>query len=167
MQSVAIGLMFLFAATLANAKSYYVEPMICKGQWNKQPPAYTSGYERGGIKVTSFWSVRKDCSLAPSSATGAEFASITDELKFDESKALGTWIAGPLQIKGKLVSAPMGAWGNPVKLKVVGSKSVNGVRTDLLEGRDIIFKDYYYDLTCEAVVVSSPSHVENNTGKCQ
>ena len=41
------------------------------------------------------------------------------------------------------------------------------VRLDTLVGRQVIYGKYHYDLTCTAVVVKSPSHVENNTKECK
>lgn len=156
----------LFAGAI-HAEAYYVEPMICKGQWNKPPPQYHPSYERAGLKIISFWSVRsKDCSLVASSATESEFASGVEDVKFDSSLNLGSWIGAGLDKTGDTVTAQFGAWTQPLTLKVIKSQIVNGIQKDTLEGREVLFDDYYYDFQCEATVVKRPAHVENNTKNC-
>lgn len=171
MNSKLIILIFtsLFAATsLAQLENYFVQPLRCTGQWNANPPSYHPSYANGGLQVVSFWSVRaKDCTLRPSSGSHAEFASVGEDVKFAESDYLGEWFSGPVRKVEDTVILPFGLWGNVLKLKIKKSEVKNGVRVDTLSGRDVIDENYYYDLTCEATVVNSPSHVENNTGTCE
>jgi hypothetical protein len=167
MKSFIMVMGVVFFAIGAQAKNYYVQPLICKGKWNKQPPEYHPSYEQAGIKVISFWSVRaSDCSLAPSSSTASEYAPITEELKVDDSLEIGGWYGEPLKADGNKVSAPAGVWANPLELTITSTRTEGGVRKDQLVARDHLFDDYHYDLVCEATVVENPAHIENNTRNC-
>lgn len=160
---LTISLVF---STLAQAELYFVEPMICKGQWNERPPGYHESFEKAGLKITSFFSVRKkDCSLANSSSTLVDHAYANEEIVFPEY-SIGNWLGSPLKIYGKKVIIPNGVRGNNIELTITSSSQENGQRIDSLSGREVLFDNYYYDLNCTAVVVKKPSHVENNTKNC-
>ena len=154
-------------SSFASAKNYYVEPMICKGQWNKNPPGYHPSYKWAGMKVTSFWSVRaRDCSKAASSATEVNYGATEAEVKFTEEGIMG-WYDQALTMEDGVVQAPNGVLPGEMELKITSTRiERDGKRTDTLEGRYKLFKDYHYDLTCTANVVANPSHVENNTKNC-
>jgi hypothetical protein len=152
----------------AKAENYYVEPLICKGQWNKTPTGYDASYEYATLTVVSFKTVKaNDCSLVDSSGTAADFGVDAQQKTIsNEVDYLGSWFSSSVQKNGNTVTLPFGVWGDSLKLEIQGSNVINGKQVDTLVGKDLIFGEFYYDLTCEAVVVKTPSHIENNTKNC-
>ncbi len=164
---MGMAITLILSSYATSEEYYYVEPMICKGVWNANPPKYDLSYAQVALKVISFWSVRSsDCSLAPSSSTEANYAHANSELVTGPEMELWGWIGVPLKRNGDNIRAPFGAWSHKLELKIVSSRLENGVQIDTLEGRDQIQKGYYYDLKCEARVVHSPSIINNQTHDC-
>ncbi len=163
-----IFLSALICVSFAKAESYFVEPLICKGQWNAQPPSYHSSYEYATLTVTSFKSVKAaDCSLADSTGTFPDFGQESQKKTvFNHEFNLGEWFSGPLSKNGNTVSLPFSTWSDGLELEIQSSKMINGKRVDTLVGKDVIYDGFHYAMTCEAIVVDTPSHIENNTASC-
>ncbi len=168
--SVATAMLTTGATAQAAPELYFVEPMICKGTVNLRPPGWASSYDQAGVKITSFRSVRKDCSTANSSATYTTYFEAKTAVVVDKSLEISGWYSSALVKNGDKVTTPNGAWPRPMQLQITSSKISGGVRTDTLEGREAIFnkdgKEYYYDHVCEAIVVDEASTVLNNTTQC-
>lgn len=167
---VASALLMTGVSVNAAPEIYLVEPMVCKGELNASIPGWADSYNRVGLKVTSFRSMRKNCTLADSTATVPEFFEKTEQIATAMTPEIGNWFNHALTKDGDKVLIPSGAWTNDVELKVTGSKEVDGKRIDTLVGREVVLnkdgKEYFYDYTCEAIVVEQAAHIENNTASC-
>ncbi len=151
------------------SEKYFVEPLICKGKWNKAPKGWHESYEQASLKIISFKSVRaKDCALVDSTSEDVNYAQITGELKVDESlDYIGGWFGPSLYKKGNEVIV-LGSRTNEMTLTITGSSTdAKGRQIDTLVGREELYDDYHYDYTCTAVVVKEPVTVINATMKCK
>lgn len=165
---------FLMMGTVAQAapELYFVEPMVCTGAVNQRPPGWARSYDQAGVNITSFKSMRKDCTLADSSSTSASYFEKGETVTVSSKPEVADWFDRPLLKDGDTVSLPNGAWPGEVELKIINSGivAVGGKRTDILKGRQMILKkdgqEYYYDFTCTANVVENPSTIVNNTANC-
>ncbi len=167
-----LGLLLIGAAAQAAPELYFVEPMVCTGAVNLRPPGWARSYDQAGVNITSFKSMRKDCTLADSSSTSANYFEKGETVTVSSKPEVADWFDRPLLKDGDTVSLPNGAWPGEMELKIINSGivAVDGKRTDILKGRQLIMKkdgqEYYYDFTCTATVVETPSTIVNNTAKC-
>lgn len=167
MINVFIATIMLFSTT--HAEEYFVEPLVCTARWEKQPKNAHESYEYATLTVTSFKSVKsKDCSIVDSTGTATDFGKdafdgVTLNLSDDY---LGSWFGGSLQKNGSTVLVPFGVWGEPLQLTIINSNVIDGSQIDVLTGREK-FQDTFYNLICQAKVVKTPTHIENNTKNCK
>ncbi len=114
--------------------------------------------------------MRKDCTLANSSATHSQYFEIQQEIVVDSAPEVSGWYGSPPMKQGNKVVIPNGAWPSEVELTITKTKVSGGVRYDTLKGRELIFrkdgKAYYYDLVCQAKVVDQASTIVNYTRDC-
>lgn len=161
---------FFGASAYAAGELYIVEPMICQGVLNQRPPQWDPSYDKASVKVTSFKSMRRDCTLADSSATNSEYFRADETITVDPKPEIAGWYGAPLKKYGNKVVLSNGAWPGEAELTIVSSKTTFAGSTDILEGRQMILQkdgqDYYYDFKCEALVVPTASIIENYTSSC-
>lgn len=165
-----VSTLVLSASAQAAGDLYIVEPMVCKAVINQRPPGWADSYDKAGVKVTSFKSMRRDCTLADSSATNPEYFRADETITIDPKPEIAGWFDAPLKKYGNKVVLANGAWPGEVELMIVSSTPTFAGSTDILEGRQMILQkdgqDYYYDFKCEALVVPTASIIENYTSSC-
>ncbi len=169
MKKLFILLAAIFSCSaLAKPELYFVEPMVCTGKINNKPDFMHPSYTYASVKIVSFWSVRKkDCRLSPSSSTSEEYAETAEDLIVDKSLDIGGWFDGPVKVEGNKVTAPNGPWPGPMELEIIDRNlTEDGTRIDTLKGRYQYSRDSYYEMDCTATVVTSPSHIQNDTKNC-
>lgn len=167
---ILAGLLIVSSGAFATPELYLVETMVCEGQLNQRPPGWDSSFDKAHVKVTSFYSVRRDCTLADSSATTATYFEAAAPIPEDSAPEITGWYGPPLKKNADKVTMPNGAWPDEVELTVTASTTSATGQTDTLQGREMVLQkdgqDYYYDLTCQANVVEKASIVENHTHTC-
>ncbi|MBY0315446.1 MAG: hypothetical protein K2Q26_07995 [Bdellovibrionales bacterium] len=167
MLKIFIATTLLFS--VAYAEEYFVEPLVCTARWEKQPKGAHESYEYATLTITSFKSVRaNDCSLVDSTGTATDFGKDAfDGVNLNSSEGyLGSWFGGPLEKNGSKVQVPFGVWGAPLELSIINTNVTDGAQFDTLTGREK-FQDTFYNLICQARVVKTPTHIENNTKNCK
>jgi hypothetical protein len=97
-------------SSLVQANNFYTEYLACKGQLQGElPKGLRKEYAKMALVITSFWSVKKDCSLAPSvkiafsNPNHLNFSLSDKEILYSLVKGGDSWYLPPMAFSDKQI----------------------------------------------------------------
>ncbi len=147
---------------------YIVEPMICKGKIYGNTEQVHSSYAQILIKLNTFYSKRKDGSLALSLNVQNDYAYENTRMDAKTASWGESWFMGPMTRNGNKINPKELTPFHKLSLKVIESKVLDDGRlfqvlNGILEIKNSPAGSYGYRLKCKAIVVKKPSGVMDLT----